>query len=96
MSTHLLRKICFRAFASEDFWPCTGRAVRQTVLGMGKLAASVGEPITILSERESWSLLASVALGGPVTSVAGRTEFQVRSRSRPRIQRCRTNGQRSR
>lgn len=36
---------------------------------------SAGEPITILSERESWSLLSSVALGRRVTSVDGQPEI---------------------
>jgi len=34
-----------------------------------------GEPITILSESESWNLLASVALGRLVTSVDGQPEI---------------------
>jgi nitroimidazol reductase NimA-like FMN-containing flavoprotein (pyridoxamine 5'-phosphate oxidase superfamily) len=36
---------------------------------------AAGEPITILSESESWSLLASVALGRLVTSVDGQPEI---------------------
>ena len=37
--------------------------------------SATGEPITILSETESWSLLASVALGRLVTSVDGQPEI---------------------
>ena len=37
--------------------------------------SATGEPITILSEHESWSLLASVALGHLVTSVDGQPEI---------------------
>ena len=36
---------------------------------------AAGEPITILSDSESWSLLASVALGRLVTSVDGQPEI---------------------
>jgi uncharacterized protein len=36
---------------------------------------SAGEPITILSESESWNLLSSVALGRLVTSVDGQPEI---------------------
>jgi uncharacterized protein len=36
---------------------------------------AAGEPITILSEGESWNLLASVALGRLVTSVDGQPEI---------------------
>ena len=36
---------------------------------------TAGEPITILSESESWQLLASQALGRLVTSVGGRPEM---------------------
>jgi uncharacterized protein len=36
---------------------------------------AAGEPITILSESESWNLLASVALGRLVTSVDGQPEI---------------------
>jgi nitroimidazol reductase NimA-like FMN-containing flavoprotein (pyridoxamine 5'-phosphate oxidase superfamily) len=36
---------------------------------------SAGEPITILSESESWNLLSSVALGRFVTSVDGQPEI---------------------
>jgi len=36
---------------------------------------AAGEPITILSESESWNLLASVALGRLVTSVDGEPEI---------------------
>jgi uncharacterized protein len=37
--------------------------------------SATGEPITILSETDSWSLLASVALGRLVTSVDGQPEI---------------------
>ena len=37
--------------------------------------SAAGEPITILSENESWNLLASVALGRLVTSVDGQPEI---------------------
>jgi nitroimidazol reductase NimA-like FMN-containing flavoprotein (pyridoxamine 5'-phosphate oxidase superfamily) len=37
--------------------------------------SATGEPITILSAHESWSLLASVALGRLVTSVDGQPEI---------------------
>lgn len=48
--------------------------------------SAAGEPITVLSEDESWRLLASVALGRLVTSVAGQPEifpvnFAVQSRT---------------
>jgi uncharacterized protein len=36
---------------------------------------SAGEPITILSESESWNLLSNVALGRLVTSVDGQPEI---------------------
>jgi nitroimidazol reductase NimA-like FMN-containing flavoprotein (pyridoxamine 5'-phosphate oxidase superfamily) len=36
---------------------------------------AAGQPITILSESESWNLLASVALGRLVTSVDGQPEI---------------------
>jgi uncharacterized protein len=36
---------------------------------------AAGEPITILSESESWNLLASVTLGRLVTSVDGQPEI---------------------
>ena len=36
---------------------------------------AAGEPITLLSESESWNLLASVALGRLVTSVDGQPEI---------------------
>ena len=37
--------------------------------------SAAGEPITILSESESWQLLGSVALGRLVTSVDGQPEI---------------------
>lgn len=41
---------------------------------MEQLAAA-GQPLTVLSEQQSWDLLSSVALGRLVTSVAGRAEI---------------------
>ncbi len=39
------------------------------------LMSDAGDPITVLSESESWNLLASVALGRLVTSVDGQPEI---------------------
>lgn len=74
-ASSLPRKVCFKSFESEDFWPCTGRLLRQTVLAMEQQATSVDEPITILSEGESWNLLPGVALGRLVISIGGQPEI---------------------
>lgn len=42
---------------------------------MEQTATSTSEPVTILSEAESWNLLSSVALGRLVTVVAGQAEI---------------------
>jgi nitroimidazol reductase NimA-like FMN-containing flavoprotein (pyridoxamine 5'-phosphate oxidase superfamily) len=42
---------------------------------MEQTATPTSEPVTILSEAESWSLLTSVALGRLVTLVAGQPEI---------------------
>ena len=59
--------------------PCHRRPHRRSTApqkrrSVGTMTAA-GEPITILSESESWNLLASVALGRLVTSVDGEPEI---------------------
>lgn len=42
---------------------------------MDQLAESIGEPITILSEDQSWNLLSSMALGRLITFGGGQIEI---------------------
>ena len=40
-----------------------------------EIMTAAGEPITVLSEDESWRLLASMALGRVITSLRGQPEI---------------------